>query len=237
MLRLGILVIASLGAGVLFAYFATPVLASRRMNLDPEFIAQIISLFSLHGLAVVWVSMFLAEHELTWAEAFGFRTAPARSVGTALATMAFAWPMATLVIAMLVAWVLKWFGMEAELQVTVSFLKRNPPSWQLIVTGFTAIVLAPIAEETLFRGILYTALKQRGYQHLAWWGNAVLFGIIHTNLTALLPMIFLGLIWTWLYERTGNLLAPIVGHMSFNAVSFILITVHTPEWLEKMFTP
>ncbi len=237
LLRLGILVLGSVGLGVLFAYFATQALVAARINLDPEFVAQVIGFLSIHGLAVLWVSMFLAEHDLTWAEAFGFRCAPGRSIGTALVTMIFAWPLATLVIAMLVAMALKWMGWDPELQVTVSFIKRNPPTWQLAVTGFTAIVLAPIAEETLFRGILYTTLKQRGFRHLAWWGNAVLFGIIHTNVTALLPMVFLGLVWTWLYERTGNLLAPMVGHMMFNAISFVLITTHTPEWLEKALNP
>ena len=228
--------VGSVCAGVLFAYFATQAGVARQINLDPEFVAQVIGFLSIHGLAVIWVSMFLAEHDLTWAEAFGFRCAPGRSVGTALVTMIFAWPMATFVIALLVTTSLKWIGLDSELQVTVSFIKKNPPAWQLVVTGFTAIVLAPIAEETLFRGILYTTLKQRGYRHLAWWGNAVLFGIIHTNFTVLLPMIFLGLVWTWLYERTGNLLAPIAGHMIFNAISFVLLR-HTPEWLEKMFSP
>jgi membrane protease YdiL (CAAX protease family) len=127
--------------------------------------------------------------------------------------------------------------LESELQVTVSFIKRHPPGWQLGIMAFTAIVLAPIAEEALFRGILYTTLKQRGFRRLAWWGNAVMFGIIHANLTALLPMIFLGLIWTWLYERTQNLLAPIAGHMTFNAISFFLLATNTPEWLEKVLNP
>ncbi|HEY0549195.1 MAG TPA: hypothetical protein VGF13_06300, partial [Verrucomicrobiae bacterium] len=119
--------LGSVGAGVLFAYFATQALAARRMNLDPEFVAQVIGFFSIHGLAVIWVSMFLAEHDLTWAEAFGFRCAPGRSVGTALITMVFAWPVATLVIAMFVTMALKWIGWGSELQVTVSFIKRNPP--------------------------------------------------------------------------------------------------------------
>jgi membrane protease YdiL (CAAX protease family) len=103
--------------------------------------------------------------------------------------------------------------------------------------GFTAIVLAPIAEEALFRGVIYTALKQRGYRWLALWGNAALFAFIHFNLAAMVPLFFLALVWTWLYERTGNLLASIAGHMVFNAVNFALLTTKLPAWLEKAVNP
>jgi membrane protease YdiL (CAAX protease family) len=236
LLRLGMLVLMSFSAGIFISYLgAGP--AARALHLAPDFVAQVMGFFFMQGLAVAWVSMFVAEHDLTWAEAFGFRRAPGRSVLTACITMLLAWPVAIMVIGMLAALFLNWCGLAPELQVTVSFIKRHPPAWQLVVMAFTAVILAPLAEEALFRGILYTTLKQRGYPRLAWWGNAVLFGIIHVNLTAFLPMVFLGLVWTWLYERTGNLLASIAGHMIFNATSFALLVADNPEWLEKTLNP
>ena len=102
---------------------------------------------------------------------------------------------------------------------------------------FTAVVLAPLAEELLFRGILYTLIKQHGRPRLALWGTSLLFGAIHFNLAALPSLCFLGLVFAWLYERTGNLLAPVTAHVLFNAVNFTAVVLDLPGWLEKVFQP
>ena len=84
------------------------------------------------------------------------------------------------------------------------------------------IVLAPIAEEMLFRGILYPMIKQLGFPRLAWWGVSALFAAIHFSLAIFPPLLVLALLLTLLYERTNNLLAPIVTHSLFNAANFAL---------------
>jgi membrane protease YdiL (CAAX protease family) len=127
----------------------------------------------------------------------------------------------------------KCFDFVPSEQNTVSFLRHHPPLWQAILFGFAAVVLAPLVEELLFRGVFYTFLKQRGFPRLAVWGTSILFGIIHFNLGALIPLIGLALVWTWLYERTRNLLAPITAHVMFNAVNFLMLTTDLPDWLER----
>jgi hypothetical protein len=79
----------------------------------------------------------------------------------------------------------------------------------MIYFGVVAIVVAPVVEEILFRGILYPAIKELGRPRLALWGTAILFALSHENAMSLLPLTFLALVLTWLYERTDNLLAPI----------------------------
>ena len=236
LLRLALLVLMSISAGVFIGYLAIAPLA-KASKLDPNFVAQVMGFLSVQGLALIWISIFVSEHDLTWAEAFGFRQAPGHSVTLAVATMLFALPFALVVLGGGISLLYHLLDSTPETQVTVSFIKNHPPAWQLIVMAFTAIVLAPVAEEALFRGVLYTALKQRGYRNLAVWGNAVLFALIHFNIAALVPLLFLALVWTWLYERTGNLLAPITAHMTFNAVNFALLTVKLPTWLEKAVNP
>jgi uncharacterized protein len=81
----------------------------------------------------------------------------------------------------------------------------------------------PVAEEMLFRGLLYPTVKEIGYPRLAWWGSALLFAVAHANLVALIPLIWVALALTWLYEKTDNLLAPVVAHALFNGVNFTLI--------------
>ena len=89
-----------------------------------------------------------------------------------------------------------------------------------VFLAFLAVVVAPVTEELLFRGILYPFIKQRGYPRLALWGTAVLFGALHLNLMTFIPLTFLGLVLAWLYDTTDNLLAPIFAHSLFNTANF-----------------
>ena len=88
--------------------------------------------------------------------------------------------------------------------------------------GLTAIVLAPLVEEILFRALLYPTIKELGYPRMALFGTALLFAAIHGSLMTMLPLFFLALAWTLLYEKTNTLLAPIVAHSVFNAVNFFM---------------
>jgi len=97
------------------------------------------------------------------------------------------------------------------------------PVAEKIVFGLLAIVLAPLVEESLFRGILYPAVKQLGYPRLALWGTSVLFGALHVNEPTFLPLVVFGLVLVRLYENFGNLLAPIVAHGFFNAANFAVL--------------
>jgi membrane protease YdiL (CAAX protease family) len=86
--------------------------------------------------------------------------------------------------------------------------------------GATAVLLAPVAEEMMFRGILYPVIKQVGYPRLALWGTSLLFAAVHLNAVTFVPLTVLALVLTALYERTNNLLAPIAAHLLFNALNF-----------------
>jgi len=89
--------------------------------------------------------------------------------------------------------------------------------------GFIAIVLAPLVEEALFRGILYPALKQRGWPRLALWGSSALFAAVHCNMATFAPLLVLALVLVFLYETFQNLLAPVAAHSLFNAANFLAL--------------
>jgi membrane protease YdiL (CAAX protease family) len=86
-----------------------------------------------------------------------------------------------------------------------------------------AVVLAPVVEEMLFRGILYPVIKELGYPRFALWSTSLVFGLVHANFMTFLPLTFLALLLVMLYEATDNLLAPILVHSLFNAVNFFLL--------------
>jgi hypothetical protein len=95
------------------------------------------------------------------------------------------------------------------------------------MVAVTAVGVAPVFEEGLFRGILYPAIKQAGYPLAATWGTAFLFALTHLNLLTFLPLMVFALILSALYERTGHLLAPITAHAAFNAANYVLVLVTT----------
>ncbi len=55
------------------------------------------------------------------------------------------------------------------------------------------------------------------------FGVSFLFALIHGSAAIFIPLFALALALTWLYEKTGNLLAPIVVHGLFNAVNLVLL--------------
>ena len=86
-----------------------------------------------------------------------------------------------------------------------------------------AIVLAPVAEEFIFRGMLFPFIKQLGFPRLAWFGVSGLFALIHLDAATFLPLFVLALALTWLYDVTGSLLAPIAAHALFNALNLLVL--------------
>jgi membrane protease YdiL (CAAX protease family) len=82
---------------------------------------------------------------------------------------------------------------------------------------FCAVIIAPFAEEFLFRGLLFRALDKEwgGWKALA--GSAAFFAIYHPPV-AWLPVGLLGLINAILFKKTGRLAPAVVLHMVYNAV-------------------
>lgn len=95
---------------------------------------------------------------------------------------------------------------------------------RLLLAVVAAGILAPLAEEVLFRGLLYRALRRRQSVALAAVLTSLAFAVIHTEIVvsqplALINLTLLAVLWAVLYERTGSLVVPIVAHSVFNLMS------------------
>ena len=80
-----------------------------------------------------------------------------------------------------------------------------------------AVVAGPIAEELFFRGLLYGCLRVRLGVWRGLWSTAFLFAFLHTDPVAFLPILGLGLLFGWVYEKTGSLAASMAVHIFHNA--------------------
>jgi membrane protease YdiL (CAAX protease family) len=191
---------------------------------EPSVVQVIISVLSLQGALLVFVPPFLREHDVSWAEAFGFRRHWALAVLIGFVVAGLFLPIGSM-LQWASAQVLLHLRMSPEQQQVVQTLLTTNTWPERLVSGLVTIVLVPPAEEICFRGILYPWIKQAGFPRLALWGTALLFGIMHVNLLSFIPLSVLAVALTLLYERTDNLLAPISAHALFNAMNFVLLYV------------
>lgn len=95
----------------------------------------------------------------------------------------------------------------------------------LALTVLLACVVGPVAEELFFRGVLYAAVRQRTSRLMATLASGAAFALVHMNPVGFLPIMALGCLLAYLYERTGSLLAPLTVHIVHNTVlmSFALV--------------
>jgi uncharacterized protein len=93
-----------------------------------------------------------------------------------------------------------------------------------------AVVVAPVTEETFFRGCLFRALRDRHGFRIGALASAFIFGLVHyvpgpfdESLLLMTAMVFTGVGLAYIYERRGNIVASIGAHMTFNAIAIVLI--------------
>jgi membrane protease YdiL (CAAX protease family) len=95
-------------------------------------------------------------------------------------------------------------------------------------------LLAPIGEETLFRGYVFNAFRltfiaKRWGIPLAYLASALLFAVIHIfgvtqgAVALIVPIFFIALVLAWGMHRTGSLLPGIVAHALFNTVQLVAL--------------
>ena len=185
----------------------------------------LVASLSFQGAALILIARFVREHHLSWSEAFGFsnQRRHALLLGARVALLLFILGWGLQQASAFVMMHLPYYKLQPEEQLPVHVLRVSVSWVGRLTLGATAIFLAPMAEEILFRGILYPAIKQAGFPRLALWGTVLLFAVVHMNAVSFVPLAVMGLILTALYERTGNLLAPIIAHALFNTLNLITL--------------
>lgn len=135
----------------------------------------------------------------------------------ALLCLAAAYPLLMLVQAM----VFGFSGGNVTAQDVVEFLQNAPSSRDRTAVLVMAVAIAPLAEETIFRGYLYPAGKKYFGPFLSAMVTAGVFAALHGHLASVPALFALALCLTLSYEKTGSLLVPIIMHAVFNAVSIV----------------
>jgi hypothetical protein len=88
------------------------------------------------------------------------------------------------------------------------------------------VVLAPVVEELIFRGVIFSGFKKNFRPIWAVILSALLFALFHLNPWQLGPTFLLGLLLGFVRLRTGSLLAAIFTHALHNGMIFFSVLYH-----------
>lgn len=92
----------------------------------------------------------------------------------------------------------------------------------IILIGFVLLVLVPIGEEMLFRGIAYTALSNRFGHTKGLLLSALLFAVLHGTVIHLIPLFLMGIALALLYTRSKSLIPSIITHSLVNLITLVM---------------
>lgn len=95
--------------------------------------------------------------------------------------------------------------------------------WQRAGFIFIGTILAPLGEETFFRGWLYTTLKEKIGWKKAMMLSALLFALVHVYPSQIVPIFFIGLVLAYVYEKTGSIWVSMIMHGVNNLIAFLLL--------------
>ena len=97
----------------------------------------------------------------------------------------------------------------------------------LPLVGLALVIMAPLAEEIFFRGFIFAGLIRYVGSFLAMAASGAIFALFHVTsadtIGLILPFSLVGMMFAWLYYRTGTIWTSIGAHMLFNAYSFVLL--------------
>ena len=105
-------------------------------------------------------------------------------------------------------------------EITASADLRRP---ELAMLCFSALALAPLAEELFFRRQLFGRIRRGGGPFAAYLASALIFAAFHNNLQGLVVYLWLGVVFASAYARTGRISAAIAVHFGNNAFTLVAL--------------
>ena len=127
-----------------------------------------------------------------------------------------------LLISMCVNTALEALGYEPQQQAVFDWLTDDTISLGTrLFLAASAVVIAPVAEELLFRGILFSALLRKRPFIFAALLSGAYFALVHLHAPSFLPLLALSVAFSAGYASTGSIITPITMHMLFNLSSLV----------------
>ena len=144
--------------------------------------------------------------------------------GTAVLNLLAVWPIVTLMIILTLFFGKLIWGQDFQLQQheELELITAYPQISVRVLIIITAVVVVPVFEEMLFRGLFQTMLRSSLAK--PWLSIAIssgLFAIVHQSPGHWPALFALSMCLGYSYEKSGSLFQPIFVHSLFNATSII----------------
>ncbi len=136
---------------------------------------------------------------------------------------------------------------EVAMHPVVSTLQENPQTWVWVVAGLAVVLVAPVAEEFFFRGVLQGWLQTleaqgsrppRDQAPPGFWPvllTSLIFAVAHSQTWPDPIALFLfSLVLGLLFQRTGRLWPSITTHICLNGLTFLLLALSASGVIEGL---
>ncbi|MEX2236742.1 MAG: type II CAAX endopeptidase family protein [Dehalococcoidia bacterium] len=98
-------------------------------------------------------------------------------------------------------------------------------TWIFILAGVFAVLIAPLTEEMFFRGLVFSGFRRDFGLAVGLVASSLLFGLVHGQLTLILPFSLVGGYLALAYMYTRSLWGSIACHLTFNVLSFAALAL------------
>jgi membrane protease YdiL (CAAX protease family) len=113
-------------------------------------------------------------------------------------------------------------------QPVVELLLKEKNTGFVLYSSLFAAVAGPFIEELFFRGFMYGAVKKYIGALAAAVVTSLIFAGLHAHVVGFFPIVALGLMLAYLYEKTGTLVSSITLHMIHNlSMVFLVFLIKT----------
>ena len=209
--------ISGLLAGLFLAVFIAPLLV---LPFDPDLedLGAILTAQALLTAALIGTAIYIARRPEPLAD---LRTALGRLGWRSFKPVALAQMLGVLFCFYVVIALYSQLITQPNQEDIASDLGLDRGVLLASIAVFLICVVAPIAEETFFRGFLYGGLRGRLSQIPAASASGLVFGLVHapTGLTTVIPLAVLGIGLALLYEWTGSIWPGIIAHAINNSLA------------------
>ncbi len=118
-------------------------------------------------------------------------------------------------------WIYEQLNISLSMEMEEMFKSIMGNRWGYLALG----ILAPLAEEMVFRGAILRTLLNYFNGRMYWVPiivSSLLFGLVHGNMAQLLNAFLIGILLGWMYYRTESIVPGIVLHWVNNTVAYTM---------------
>ncbi|SNS58134.1 hypothetical protein SAMN05421640_0752 [Ekhidna lutea] len=122
---------------------------------------------------------------------------------------------------------------EEQLKVLTEHLTNFNSTSHFILALVVVAIIPAIGEELLFRGLIQNLFaKAFANPHIAIWVTGLIFAAIHMQFFGVVPRMFLGVLFGYLYFWSGKLSVAMIGHLVNNGLALIALYVAQKDIVE-----